>query len=125
MGAEEYIVTCARTRGSRMKLFPVAAATAWTICVMSASLKFGVMLTAWCTAPCACAWQAIGGTSRARQHANARKPFTNLNPPLVGPHPYRMPCGGENGMERGGGAGGPDVPFCGPASDSASCSTAA
>src|SRR6185437_13546701 len=65
-----------------MKLFPVAAATAWTICRMSASLKLGVMLMPCCAA--CCAWQTSGGTSRARQHANTRKPFTNLNP-RVGP----------------------------------------
>src|SRR6185437_1763182 len=47
---------------------------------MSASLKLGVMLAACCTDPCACAWQASGGIIRAKQHANVRKPFTNLNP---------------------------------------------
>jgi len=43
MGVDEIIVTWARTRGSTMKFFPVAAATASVICVMSASLKFGVI----------------------------------------------------------------------------------
>src|SRR4051812_21526552 len=43
MGTDEIIVTCARTRGSTMNVLPVAAATASVICVMSASLKFGVM----------------------------------------------------------------------------------
>src|SRR5579863_848513 len=50
---------------------------------MSASLKFGVMLAACCTA--VCAWQTSAGTSRARKNANVRKPFTNLNPRLLGP----------------------------------------
>src|SRR5256886_11911040 len=42
------MVTCARTRGSMMKFLPVAALTASAICVMSASLKLGVMRCACC-----------------------------------------------------------------------------
>ncbi len=37
------MVTCARTRGSRMKVLWVAMDTASAICPMSASLKFRVM----------------------------------------------------------------------------------
>jgi hypothetical protein len=44
-------VTCARTRGSMMKFLPVAALTASISCVMSASLKFGVMRGPFCWAP--------------------------------------------------------------------------
>ncbi len=42
-GVDDSIVTCARTRGSRMKFLPVAAPTASAIWTMSASLKFGVI----------------------------------------------------------------------------------
>ena len=50
--SSDSIVTCARTRGSRMKFLPVAALTASMICVMSASLKFGVMRAPVCCARC-------------------------------------------------------------------------
>src|SRR5256885_7274899 len=55
-------ISCARTRGSMMKFLPVAAATASAICVMSASLKLGVMRCACgaCCACCACCAEEIG-----------------------------------------------------------------
>src|SRR5216110_2653972 len=78
------MVTCARTRGSMMKFLPVAAATASAICVMSASLKLGVMRCACgaCCACCACcaeASEAAARTASART-ANERKPVTGSTP---------------------------------------------
>src|SRR5438445_12130722 len=43
MGVEDSTVTWARTRGSMMKFLPVTLLTASAICVMSLSLKLGVM----------------------------------------------------------------------------------
>src|SRR4051794_40371237 len=78
MGVDEIIVTCARTRGSTMKFLPVAAATASVICVMSASLKFGVMR------PDCCAEAAdMVATSTAAQ--TKRKQFTRDSPEAGNP----------------------------------------
>src|SRR5256885_15724989 len=78
------MVTCARTRGSMMKFLPVAAATASAICVMSASLKLGVMRCACgaCCACCACCAEASEAAARtASAHtANERKPVTGSTP---------------------------------------------
>src|SRR4051812_17066973 len=75
MGVDEIIVTWARTRGSTMKVLPVAAATASVICVMSASLKFVVMR------PVCCA-EATDTTaiSTGAQRTKKRKQFTRDSP---------------------------------------------
>src|SRR5579864_1187038 len=80
MGVDEIIVTWARTRGSTMKFFPVAAATASVICVMSASLKFGVMRPACCA-------EAIDttATSNGAQRTKKRKQFTRNSPEAGAP----------------------------------------
>src|SRR6202011_1845197 len=75
IGVDEIIVTWARTRGSTMKFFPVAAATASVICVMSASLKFGVMRPACC----ADAMDTIA-ISTGAQRTMKRKQFTRNSP---------------------------------------------
>src|ERR1700732_2547198 len=75
MGVDEIIVTWARTRGSTMKFFPVAAATASVICVMSASLKFGVMRPACCA-------EAMDATaiSTGAQRTKKQKQYTRDTP---------------------------------------------
>src|SRR6266702_6461869 len=80
MGVDEIIVTWARTRGSTMKFFPVAAATASVICVISASLKFGVMRPL-CWAD---AMEAIASSTGA-QRTKKRKHFTRDSPEAGGP----------------------------------------
>src|ERR1700730_12460836 len=75
MGVDEIIVTCARTRGSTMKFLPVAAATASVICVMSASLKLGVMRPdCWAEA-----MESIATSTGAQRNKN-RKQFTRNSP---------------------------------------------
>src|SRR6266702_4268086 len=75
MGVDEIIVTCARTRGSTMKVLPVAAATASVIWVMSASLKFVVMRPVCC----ADATDTIA-ISTGAQRTKKRKQFTRDSP---------------------------------------------
>src|SRR2546421_2610786 len=69
------MVTCARSRGSMMKVLPVAALTASAICVMSASLKLAVM----CCACCAEASEAAISAASAHT-ATERKPVTGSTP---------------------------------------------
>src|ERR1700730_2805447 len=82
MGVDEIIVTCARTRGSTMKFFPVAAATASVICVMSASLKFGVIRPAW---PCCAEAMDATAISNGAQRTMKRKQFTRDSPEAGAP----------------------------------------
>src|SRR3954468_2662086 len=79
MGVDEIIVTCARTRGSTMKFLPVAAATASVICVISASLKFGVMRPDCC----ADAIDIVAASAAAAQ--TERKHFTGDSPEAGNP----------------------------------------
>src|SRR5882757_1797933 len=76
MGVDAIIVTWARTRRSMMKALPVAAATASVICVMSASLKFGVMRPDDCWADA----MEIIATSSGAQRTIRRKHFTRDSP---------------------------------------------
>src|SRR5882724_2193964 len=80
MGVDEIIVTCARTRGSTMKVLPVAAATASVIWVMSASLKFVVMRPVCC----ADATDTIA-ISTGAQRTKKRKQFTRDSPEAGAP----------------------------------------
>ena len=75
IGVEDSMVTWARTRGSMMKFFPVAAATASAICVMSASLKLGVMRWDWS----AMASDPASSTA-SRPRAGDRNPVTRITP---------------------------------------------
>src|SRR4029077_20633103 len=107
IGVEDSMVTWARTRGSMMKFLPVAADTASAICVMSASLKLGVMR-------CACCAEASDAAiSAASAHtANERKRVTQTTPQkragfdywLLSPPDGSIGGGGTGGCSAAGGA---------------------
>ena len=81
-GVEESIVTCARTRGSMMKFLPVAALTASAICVMSASLKLGVIRCA-CCAEASEALSTTASAHTAKERKTVTKPFSPVRPSAV------------------------------------------
>src|SRR3569833_487761 len=92
MGTDEIIVTCARTRGSTMNVLPVAAATASVICVISASLKFGVMRPdCW-----AGAIDTVASSTTAAQ--TNRKHFTGDSPEAG--YPALLRCIRKNHQQR-------------------------
>src|SRR2546427_13180908 len=83
-----------------MKFLPVAAATASAICVMSASLKLGVMRCAGCAAASEAAISAASAHT-----ANEREPVTGSTPETA-PAGYWLLLSPPGTSAGGGGTGG-------------------
>jgi len=101
---EDSIVTCARTRGSMMKFLPVAALTASAICVISASLKFGVMRCD-CGAGgggCAGASGTLTSTASAHTKTECKRVVTAMFPRNERTSRYWPPLGGSGDAAVGG-----------------------